>query len=49
MDGRVDLIIDAGPVEGRGATTVDLTAPDWKIIKTGAITEEQVADCLSDI
>lgn len=49
MDGRVDLILDAGSVEGGGATTVDLTSPDWRLIKVGAVSELQIAECLSDI
>lgn len=46
MDGRVDLILDAGPCTGEGATTVDITEPYWKVIKEGAITEKQIAECL---
>jgi L-threonylcarbamoyladenylate synthase len=46
MDGRVDLVIDGGPCVGPGATTVDITEPDWKLIKNGAIDEQQIAECL---
>jgi L-threonylcarbamoyladenylate synthase len=46
MDGRVDLILDGGLCAGRGATTVDITEPYWKLIKTGAIEEKEIADCL---
>jgi len=46
MDGRVDLVLDGGASPGRGATTVDITEPYWKLIKTGAIEEKEIADCL---
>ena len=46
MDGRVDLVLDAGPCTGPGATTVDITEPDWRLIKHGAIDEKQLAECL---
>ena len=46
MDGRLDLILDAGPCPGLGSTTVDVTEPYWKIIREGAITEKEIADCL---
>jgi L-threonylcarbamoyladenylate synthase len=31
---------------GPGATTVDITEPFWKLIKTGAVEEKEIADCL---
>jgi len=46
MDGRVDLVIDGGVCAGSGATTVDITEPYWRLIKTGAIEEKEIADCL---
>ena len=46
MDGRVDLVLDGGLCSGSGATTVDVTEPYWKIIKEGAISEKQIAECL---
>jgi L-threonylcarbamoyladenylate synthase len=46
MDGRVDLILDGGACEGIGASTVDITEPEWRMIKEGAITERDVAECL---
>ena len=46
MDGRVDLVIDGGHCAGQGATTVDITEPSWRVIKTGAIEEKEIADCL---
>jgi len=47
MDGRVDLVLDAGTFSGvAGATTVDVTEPEWKVIREGAISEKEIADCL---
>lgn len=46
MDGRVDLILDAGPCPGLGSTTVDITEPYWKVIREGAISEKEIAECL---
>ena len=46
MDGRVDLILDGGLCGGPGATTVDITEPYWKLIKSGIIEEKEIADCL---
>lgn len=46
MDGRVDLVLDGGPCEGIGASTVDITDPEWKLIKVGAISEKEIAACL---
>jgi L-threonylcarbamoyladenylate synthase len=46
MDGRLDLVLDGGTCNGAGATTVDITEPFWKLIKTGAIEEREIAECL---
>jgi L-threonylcarbamoyladenylate synthase len=46
MDGRVDLVLDGGACEGMGASTVDITEPDWKMIREGAVTESEIRDCL---
>ena len=46
MDGRVDLVLDAGTFSGPGATTVDITEPEWKVIREGAITEKEIGECL---
>jgi L-threonylcarbamoyladenylate synthase len=46
MDGRVDLVLEGGPCEGVGASTVDITEPEWRMIKQGHITEREIADCL---
>ena len=46
MDGRVDLVLDAGQITGSGATTVDVTEPYWKLIREGAIPERDIAEVL---
>lgn len=46
MDGRVDLVLDGGTCVGLGSTTVDITEPYWRLIKTGAVEEKEIADCL---
>lgn len=46
MDGRVDLVLDGGTCTGLGATTVDITEPYWKVIREGAVTEKDIAECL---
>jgi len=46
MDGRVDLVLDGGLCSGPGATTVDITEPCWKMIREGAISEQEIAACL---
>jgi L-threonylcarbamoyladenylate synthase len=46
MDGRVDLVIDAGLCVGQGATTIDITEPEWKVIKEGAIPEREISEIL---
>ena len=46
MDGRVDLVLDGGMCAGAGSTTIDVTEPYWKMIKEGAISEKEIAECL---
>jgi len=46
MDGRIDLVLDAGPVAGTGATTVDITEPYWRVIREGAVQEREIAEVL---
>jgi L-threonylcarbamoyladenylate synthase len=46
MDGRVDLVLDGGACEGVGATTVDITEPEWRLIKEGAVSGREIAECL---
>ena len=46
MDGRVDLVLDGGHVNGLGATTIDITEPYWRVIREGAIAEKDLAEVL---
>ncbi len=46
LDGRVDLVVDGGACSGPGNTTVDITEPYWRIIREGAISEKEIAECL---
>lgn len=46
MDGRIDLVLDGGLCGGKGATTVDITEPYWRLIKEGAVEEREIAECL---
>jgi L-threonylcarbamoyladenylate synthase len=46
MDGRLDLVLDAGLAPGPGATTVDITEPQWRLVKEGAIPERDIAEVL---
>ena len=46
MDGRVDLVLDGGPLDGPGATTVDITDPQWKLIREAAIPQAAIEECL---
>jgi L-threonylcarbamoyladenylate synthase len=47
LDGRIDLVLDGGPLTGTWATTVDITEPYWKVIREGAIPEKEIAECLA--
>ena len=49
MDGSVELVLDGGVCEGTGATTIDITEPEWRVIKEGAIPEDEIADCLEGL
>lgn len=46
MDGRVDLILDGGAIDGAGATTIDITELEWKLIREGAVSREQIQAAL---
>lgn len=46
LDGRIDLVLDGGPMPGTWATTVDVTEPYWRVIREGAIPEKEIAECL---
>ena len=46
LDGRIDLVLDAGAATGAGATTIDITEPYWRVIREGAVSERDIADVL---
>jgi L-threonylcarbamoyladenylate synthase len=46
MDGRLDLVLDGGLCPGPGATTVDVTEPYWRLIKTGGIETKDIEEAL---
>jgi L-threonylcarbamoyladenylate synthase len=46
MDGRVDLVLDGGPTQGPGPTTVDITTEPWQVLKEGAISSLEISDAL---
>lgn len=46
MDGRVALVLDGGVCSGPGSSTVDVTEPEWRMIKEGTVTEKEIAECL---
>ena len=46
MDGNLALVLDGGHCLGEGSTTVDITEPYWRLIKEGAISEKDIAECL---
>lgn len=48
MDGKVDLVLDGGLCAGLGATTIDITEPNWQVIRHGAIEEREIAEILED-
>src|SRR5216110_2801588 len=45
MDGRIDMVLDGGLCTGAGATTVDVTEPNWRLVKEGAIQNKEIAEC----
>lgn len=48
MDGRVDMVLDGGLCSGEGSTTIDITEPDWRMVKSGAIDQKAIEDCLAE-
>ena len=46
LDGAVDLVLDGGLCAGLGASTVDITEAEWKMIKEGAISRHEISECL---
>jgi L-threonylcarbamoyladenylate synthase len=46
MDGRLDLVLDGGLLSAQGATTIDITEPEWKLIREGAISKNIIDETL---
>jgi L-threonylcarbamoyladenylate synthase len=43
LDGRIDMVLDAGPCPGgRPSTIVDCTAPELRILRNGPISEDEI-------
>ena len=49
MDGRVDMVLDGGFCTGAGATTIDVTEMNWRLVKEGVIKEKEIAECLEEM
>jgi L-threonylcarbamoyladenylate synthase len=49
MDGAVDLVLDGGVCVGEGNTTVDVCEPYWRVIKEGAVSEKDIAECIKGV
>ena len=45
---HVSLILDSSITDSRIATTVDLTVPRWRLIRQGAISEDEIRDFLGE-
>ena len=43
---EIDLIIENGPRSGKPSTVVDLTGPDLKIVREGALKSEEIRKAL---
>ena len=48
MDGRISLIVDGGIIEGPASTTIDITALQWRLIKQGGVTADDIDACLAE-
>ncbi len=46
MDGRLDLVLDGGLCPGSGATTIDVTEPQWRLIREGEVPVKAIEECL---
>jgi L-threonylcarbamoyladenylate synthase len=46
LDGNIDLVLDGGLCIGAGASTVDITEADWRMIKEGAVARSEISACL---
>lgn len=47
VGGLIDLVVDSGPtLYGKDSTIVDLTTPDWKIVRPGVYDERMIRNML---
>jgi len=47
LDGRIDLVLDGGLVDGGiPSTIVDCSSPDFSILRHGAISDEEIWSAL---
>ena len=46
--GRVDLVVDGGPLEGGASTVVDATTTPWRVLREGPITAQDLGIATSD-
>ena len=48
LGSHLSLILDSPITDNRIATTVDLTVPKWRLIREGAVSEEELQEFLGD-
>jgi L-threonylcarbamoyladenylate synthase len=47
LRGKIDLLLDGGPLEGMASTLLDLTVRPPRILRQGAISEESIRQLLA--
>lgn len=49
FDGQIDAVLDGGPCElGRESTVLDLSAAPYRVLRQGALSQEDIAEALRD-
>jgi tRNA A37 threonylcarbamoyladenosine synthetase subunit TsaC/SUA5/YrdC len=48
LGNHLSLILDGDVPDQQVATTVDITVPKWRLIREGAITEEELREFLGE-
>ena len=46
LNGRLDLAVDAGPINGTASTVIDMTGPFFKLLRKGPVSEAEIANVL---
>ncbi len=46
LNGEPNVVVDAGSIDGKASTVVDMTGPFFKILRKGPITEAQISEIL---